>query len=193
MARTKKNDVKPFEQWEIALVKSRARSMIGKYGLLLSDLEDVEQELFLSIIKKRKLFPVKDDPKESTRRIVDDAASSLFRKLKRHKRSILSQSTSLDTIIDPIEMTTIGQSLTENDAIGRVGRIDLSDEEEMRIDFETGFRSLTPNQQKVYRVLERVGNKRDAAKVLGINRVTLYETINRIRKTFYKHGIIKKF
>lgn len=191
MSHDKKKNVQPFEHWEEEMVNKRVRSLIGKFGLNESDFEDVKQDMLLSLYLKRESYRKDADPKKIVRRIIDDEASWLIKKLKSPRRFVQQNSVSLDVSLDEDSENTFINLLSENDALGRFGRVNLSEENEIREDFEAVFQSLTPTQKRVYLALSGSDSKTNIAKELGINRKTLYEAIRRIRMAFRNQGEIK--
>jgi RNA polymerase sigma factor (sigma-70 family) len=83
---------------------------------------------------------------------------------------------------------TLGDVLAqEQDGGGEAGGIDSR---HARIDLERVLALLTPEQQRLCRLLGEEGlSIKEAAEQLGLARATIYDHIRRIRRVFEEHGL----
>ncbi len=185
-----------FEKWEVSLVKRKARRLIGKFGITPSNVEDLEQELFLHIFLRKKggssNAQVQFQGKSVMSRILDNRVRDIIEKAKTKKREGDLKSDSLHRELGQTEegeSMTYEDILSEDESLWRIGRRRLVDEEEIRHALRSTLSKLSPFQRKVCRLLMRHKKISGVAVALHMKRPTLYLEIERIRAVFDEEGL----
>lgn len=196
MSNQRKFGYEAFEKWEVSLVKKKARKLIGKFGITESNVEDLEQELFLHIFLKKKggssKAQVRHQGKSVMAQILDNRVRDIIEKAQTKKREGDLKSDSLHRELGQSEegdSMTYEDVLSEDKALWRIGRKRLVDEQETRHALHSTLGKLSPFQRKVCRLLLKHQKISNVAKALGMKRPTLYLEIERIREIFDEEGL----
>lgn len=200
MSSRRKFGVKSFEQWEMKLVKEKARKLIGKYGFVEEDIEDLKQDLMLHIFLRKKGGSTSAQVKSKTRvvmnRILDNRIRDLIEKAQSMKREGNLKSQSLHRELgqgEDGEPFTYEDVLSEDESMTRSGKRRVADEEEVRLAMALALGKLTSLQRRVCRLLMTQKTVGKVAKSVRIRRDALYEEIKRIRAIFDKEGLGEYF
>lgn len=86
------NKYEDFTDYEVERVRRTARSMVGRYGLIVDDVPDLEQELMIHLCKKKRKFNPAHLPRCSYKtfisRIIAKKKASVFMEKSREKRRL---------------------------------------------------------------------------------------------------------
>ena len=170
------------------LIRVKAKQVVRGRGFNRSDLPDVEQELFVQLIKQAPNF----DPERSSlntfiAKVVESAVGMLVRRRRRDKRSPGqgAQIQSLETTIDAGSgsPTPLWATITPEDQDRKTGKVSMTDAELLELVESVRFvlSGLPEDLQRICRQLMRT-NRADATRELNISRRKLGMAIDEIRK-----------
>ena len=179
--------------YAVILIRKKARSLVGKYGFTKSDLEDIEQDLSMDLLKRQSGF----DPEKSSATtfitiVVNNCVATVIEHRKAEKRDYRIGVYSLDEEIDcGDDSSMLRHELVNQDsylkkswetAQIRVANLDC------HLDCKRAIQSLPPALREIALLLCRVSIT-EAANITGIPRTTINDMRNAIREIFKKMGI----
>ena len=170
-------------------VRNKARQLMGKGGLTLDDIEDVQADMTLDILSRLpKLDLTKGTFKTFIMRLVERRISQIFRHRTQEKRDFRRKDGSLNDLIEDTEggLTERWNTISEDDADIRRGKRDRIREEQEQIKLDVSFviPKLPDDLREVVADLLVTGTIAETARNLGIPRPTLYGALERIRRIF---------
>jgi RNA polymerase sigma-70 factor (ECF subfamily) len=182
----------PIDDFAARLIRFKARQLVGRAGFTRSDVDDIEQELVLKLLKHRGAF----DPDQShwhafVTTIVERHAATILRDKRMEKRDF-TRATSLHVIVDdpingPSELAaTIGRR--ELDA--RLGLATRPEHDFLELvqDLATVMADLPPTWRNVCERLKSASVSK-VARDLGVPRTTLSCLLRRLRRRFEPAGL----
>ncbi|MBI4396892.1 MAG: hypothetical protein HY548_07350, partial [Elusimicrobia bacterium] len=99
MSDQKRSAYAAFERWELDLARGKAKTLVGRYGFTWEDQGDLEQELLLHLLKKRKARQAWAEVRASERTVMDriltNKARDLIKGAKRGKNKVIRASVPL--------------------------------------------------------------------------------------------------
>ncbi|MFI4912924.1 MAG: sigma factor [Sedimentisphaeraceae bacterium JB056] len=154
------------------IVSTKASLLLGRCGIGINDLEDIEQELYLELLKKAESYdPEKGKTSTFVQCILQKKISDILsrRKTEQKCRSFTETGRIFNDFID------------KNDDCRSL---------QLQIDVQETVNSLTPELQEGCRLLARSERITHAAKKAGVKRSTFYyRVINPLRKAFKENGL----
>jgi DNA-directed RNA polymerase specialized sigma24 family protein len=182
----------PFEQWEIELVKKKARRLIGKYGFSETDRHDLEQELLLHMFVRRSVEKYSGgsfiEQQDGLSRLLDNKLRKIKEYAMRDKRSVHLRKQALT---EEFEETISGEPaphiVSEEDA----NSLAVFREPGLRDELIDAMRLLTPPQKIVCQKLMEGYGINEIAKMLGRVKTTVFRHIWAIREILEKQGFGK--
>ena len=168
------------------LIRAKAQELVGKGGFTESDVEDIEQELRLQLLKRLPQFdPEKGEKKAFIRWLIDVRATSLLRRRMAEKRDSRRESFSLNEIaVDPEGHPAERSSFLE----GNVGPND--EQRDLSIDLAKALEQLPPGLHTLWH--ERmVSTPTEIAEKYGVHRKTVWTWIRQLRAELRRRGIGK--
>ena len=191
MEDSKRHDLNSYAR---NVIRHSARKLIGRYGFIADDYEDLMQELSLDLLIRLPNF----DPSKATQntfiaQTVTRAVSKLVRHRHRQKRDYRREAWSLDEALPNGEGDAVprGETVSKDDFDLRSGKHGRPNEErlDLRLDISLGLSGLDPDLQHLADRL-RTTSVADVARELGIPRSSLYDQgIARIRRAFEGRGL----
>lgn len=164
-----------LDDYAQAVICGRAQSLVGKYGLTISDQPDLEQELALAVLEHWPQFnPAKSSRRTFVYRVIQNKAVSLVRAQQCSKRGHGHR-------FSPLEKAE-GYAAHE-----RSGRLE-GEQVQLALDTAQVISGLTPARQDLCIRLQG-GSVAGAAKDLKISRAALYSRLRRIRTAFESAGM----
>jgi len=167
-----------------ALIRKKARQIIGRAGLTLSDFQDIEQQIYAQIAKYFDLGTLGAPRGALLATIVDRCIANILRERcakRRHPRSICSLSIIVDFDEDdrPIDLAGTLSDYEHGTRLGRRGR---SDQEmvELQCDMEVFLKKLSPRDREHCQKLMR-DSPSQVARDLGIARTTFQDWLVRLQ------------
>ncbi len=191
MGIVKKNGT--LNQYAAALIQKKARSLVGRYGFTDADVEDIEQDLWLDLLKRESRFdPERGAETTFIAMIIDNRVATIVEHQSAEKRGYETVVQSLDDKIDCGDEPGILRHEVVNQDTYLVESWEAAwieaDRRHRRAEIDRAIEALPAKLQEIARLLETVSIT-DAARITGIPRTTVNEMRNAIRKEFKKRGI----
>lgn len=185
-----------FEQWEVEMVRKKARRLVGKYGFTESDRADLEQQLLIHIFTSRSIKKFSNalllEWKEDTSRYLDNKIRKIKEHAMRDKRSV------------HLRKEALAESFEEDDGAEKAPWIVRESEVQKEIQLQTtgedhGFsqpmedalEKLTPLQRKIVQLRTNGYGIQEIAKKIRRDRTTVFRQMEDIRKIFEEFGFGK--
>ncbi len=177
-----------FEGWEIGVAKKVIEKFRKQWTCLArEDFDDLLQECLTHWHFSKDDYNAAAGANERTfmSRVIENKLGHIVEKLTSDKRKVFQTSDSLnERISDDEDAPTYLDQLPDR----TIPNLRLS--AELRIDVVKTFHKLTPQQQRLCRLLVDEGlNPTEASKILEISRDTFYEEVRRIRAIFQKANL----
>ena len=177
-----------FESWEIAVAKKVINDYRKRYKLLERDgFDDLLQGCLMHWLDVRDQY----DPKRGASRktymaeVVGNVLGQLAAKARAAKRRTIYESVSLDEPLNDEE-----DSPALKDKIAESDDAPPQTKTELKIDLSKVYRKLTPQQQKLCKLLGEEGlSINEACKHFSKHRSNIYRDVLRIRKLFEEEGL----
>jgi RNA polymerase sigma-70 factor (ECF subfamily) len=186
------NTLPEIDDHAAAHIRYKARSLVGRYGLRDTDVEDLEQELMLDVLRRiRKFDPSRAQMATFVTRLVRNKIASLVEARKAGKRDYRTRVYSLTGWVKDRTNGFLQriETIDADHPLLRTGRrrsqlevLDLS------IDLKRATDLLPPELRELCRRL-RYETVSEISRSKGIPRGTLYEAIGRIRVVFEERGL----
>lgn len=177
-----------FEDWELALV----RKVINDYRkernyLKRESFDDLLQECLMRWLEVRERYdPARGASKKTyMAEVVSNVLGRLTEKARTDKRKVFYESISLDGPLNDEE-----DAPTLKDKIAKTDDTAPQVISELKIELSKAYQKLTPQQQKLCKLLSEDGlSISEASRQLGKHRMIIYREIARIRELFEKEGL----
>jgi RNA polymerase sigma-70 factor (ECF subfamily) len=171
----------------------KAWQMVGKYGFTKDDVEDIQQEIMLDILNRLPKFKRNHRGiRKFIRRLIDNRISYL----KKHREAKLRDHRRIERGLDDWShdehnrWTSLGATITEDDALGHLGRRRLSSRK--RIDLALDTVALLDQLSKLDRKLclqLQAKTVSEISRQTGVVRTRIYERLRVIRQKFLQAGM----
>lgn len=175
-----------FESWEIAVAKKLVNDYRKRWKCLeREDFDDLLQECLTHwFFSKDKYDPSGGAAKNTfMARIVKNKLRDIVKEYKRNKRKVLQNSISLN---QPLSEDKDDSSLLDILA----DESDFRVQSELKIALSETYSQLTPKQRELCAYLtEGYSSMKELGEKLGVDRVTVYREIKRIRRIFNDKGL----
>lgn len=177
-----------FENWEIAVAKKIINSYRKKWKCFEREgFDDLLQECLIHWLEVRDRYDAGRGASKNTymAEVVSNVLGQLAEKARTDKRKTIYESVSLD---EPLKDEDDSPALKDkipasNDALPQINS-------DLKIELSKAFQKLTPQQQKLCKLLGEDGlSISDASRRMGKHRMILYREIARIRELFEKEGL----
>jgi len=177
-----------FESWELAIAKKVINDYRKNYKCLAREgFDDLLQECFISWLDARdKYDPTRGASKKTyMAEVVGNVLGQIVIKARRDKRRTIYESISLDEpLSDEEDAPALKDKIAASDDVPPQVKSDL------KIELSRVFQKLTPQQQKLYKLLTDEGlSINEACKHFGKHRSNVYRDVLRIRKLFEEEGL----
>ena len=179
-----------FESWEIAIAKRLCNERREKHkSLSCEGPDDLLQECLVCWLDLRERYdPTRKASKKTFMAgVITKELGKIVEKLTADKRKTIYESISLDRPLDDdVDKDTLTLKDKIPDTKGAHPHINL----ELKKELSKAYKKLTPQQQKLYRLLAEEGLSINAAsKHFGKHRSNVYRDVLRIREVFEKQGL----
>jgi len=187
------DDAKLVEINEYAqkLIKRTARTLVGKAGLTKSDIEDIEQELTLELLKRLPKFdPARAALNTFITAVIRMHAAKILETRSWGIRDYRREEFSLNEEVRDGE----GDTTERGDLIGReehdrrLGGRSERDRHDMVLDVDAVLSRLPEDTRKLCELVKTM-TAPEAARRLGIPESTAYKQLADLRETFRKAGL----
>lgn len=175
---------KKLHPYAKTFIECKARQLVGKCGLLQSDIEDIEQELYADLFRRIAKFN-SDKAKLTTfiQRVVEHKIANILRERCSDKSIASRECLSLDSTIQTDDST--GRKITLGDCISndqferfRRGRTRSRQEErELTVDVRQVVEKLPEDLRSACECLLEGMSISETARRAGIKRATFYQKI----------------
>lgn len=177
-----------FESWELAVAKRLVSDYRKEWKCLEREgFDDLLQECFMHWLEVRDGFDPGRDASKKTfmARVIRNKLGNIIEKATAEKRKTIYESVSLDSPLNDDEgEPTLKDKIAESDDV--LPQI----KSELKIELSKAFQKLTPQQQKLCKLLGEEGlSVTEASKEMKRHRRHLYREIARIRDIFEKEGL----
>ncbi len=182
-----------LNQYASNLIRKKAGELIGKCGFTKSDLEDIQQDLWLDLISRQSGFdPERGAETTFIAMVINNRFATIIEHRKAEKRDCRTYICSMDDKVDyGNDLSLSRHEVVDQDIYIRttqkVSRTQV-DYQDLRLDVDRAIRSLPPLLRDIALLLCGVSVS-EAAQITGIPRTTINEMRNAIRKVFQKKGI----
>lgn len=177
-----------FESWEIAVAKKIISDYRKEHAYLAREgLDDLLQECLIRWLEVRDRYdPARGASKKTyMAKVIASALRKLVEKANTDKRKAIYESASLEEPLndDEDEFTLKGKLAKEED-------ISPQAKSELKIDISRVLQKLTPEEQKLCKLLGEEGlSINEACKYFNKHRSVVYRDVLRIRKLFEEEGL----
>jgi len=182
------------DEYALRLVRSKARSLVGRYGFEWADLDDIMQDLLTDLLER---LPAYDSSKAHRRtfasRLIDHCIANMVEARLTAKRGAGRKPDSLDV---PVRTPDGGTDCSRIDFVDEdtylqrtqhSGRA-LDDLRDLRIDIEAALERLPDDLRELCLRLQ-VETITEVAQSTGIPKSTLYDRITQIREALLDCGL----
>lgn len=177
-----------FESWEIAVAKKVINDYRKEQKCLEREgFDDLLQECLIHWLDVRDRYDPKRGASKKTymAEVIGNMLRKLTEKARADKRKTIYESVSLDEPLNDDE-----DSRTLKDKIAASNDAPPQINSELRTELSRVFQKLTPQQQKLCRLLGEEGlSISEASMRLDKHRMIIYREIARIRELFEKEGL----
>jgi len=177
-----------FESWEIAVAKRIIDDYRKKHKSLEREgFDDLLQECLIHWLEVRDRYDASRGASKKTymAEVVRNVLGQLSEKTRTDKRKTIYESISLDEPLnDDEDAPTLKDKIPQsNDVLPQI-------KSELKIELSKAFQKLTPQQQKLCRLLGEEGlTISEACRRLDKHRMIVYRELARIRELFEKEGL----
>ncbi len=187
----RENGLNEIDQYAMQAIRCRVRTLIGRYGIVPDDREDLIQQLFLEYLERAGGFdPERGRYKTFVNCVVRNQVVSLVRARKRQLRE--ATLCALPTPVEDSDEEASGRSTeisedTYRMSVGLASRpaADLLD---LRIDVDRACGALPPDLREIGRRVVEEGVK-DVSRALGRSPTRIYQLLWKMRPMFREFGL----
>ncbi len=175
------------------LIHHKARQLVGEAGYAADDVEELEQELRLDLLRRLPKFdPSKATFKTFVTRLVERKICNLIRNRRREMRDYRCEEGSLNDLVETVEADNEKveriKTITQDEYDLRRGRYrrPAADRLDLQLDISMILSKLPTELRKLAELLKTMSIA-DAARELGVPRSTIYSShLVRLRQAFEK-------
>lgn len=195
MKKGKEVGYEAFACWEREMAAKKAGRLVGKLGITREDAKDIEQDLLIQILVKRRRYNPHHESNLSRQKfmsyVLDKAIANTLQARKQDKRAVHINPRSLDEDIlqEDGDVLRFGDLLDDEHSLSRMGRPSRPTEEEMRIDVERVLSILSPSEIEIVSLIMRGYKPSEIGRMLGKARATLDRQIAKMRMILYDAGL----
>lgn len=175
------------------LIHKKAKQLIGRVGFTQSDLEDIQQDLYVKLLKHLAAFDANlAHPNVFITTIVERHVANILRDKSAEKRDH-RRVCSLNIIVGSAEDGAVELSDTVSDREDNARRCrssrSLQEQTEMRIDIAEHLGKLAEELNRVCKRLMAGDSVSQISRDIGIPRTTLQDRIRKLRDRFEEDGL----
>ena len=161
-------------------IEKKAKELAGKYGFAEDEVEDLQQELSLHLLRQWSQYdPSKSKPTTFIADLIDIRISEMIRDQRAQKRDAQRC----------VAFSEAGEAAEYGLMDGVRGQPEVSDQEqaELRTDCDTVLSKLSPDLRRTAELLQEM-SPAAVARELGISEGTLWKRMARLREHFERAG-----
>jgi RNA polymerase sigma-70 factor, ECF subfamily len=185
-----KNRYDGVEAYAVTKIRFQARQLARTRVLAASDVEDIEQNLMLDLLKRMPAFdPSKSSKNTFIARVVENHAATLIKAALAEKRGAAITHESLHSVIhdgvgEPIEL---GDTIPTERGLWNTTERDWDEVIDLRHDLIHAMGGLPPDLVTLCRRLS-VGTVTEVSRATGMSRSSIYDGIAKIRAVLKETG-----
>ena len=188
-----KNRFNGIDEYAANFIRYKARQMVRRPEFSKSDLEDLEQEMVLDLLKRLPKY----DPERAARntfaaRVIDHKVATIIQYRRRAKRACRNIRSLNVLVKDPDGKYVESVHMVDEQArLRRVGIVKRPEGEllDIRLDVKTLLTGLPDNMRRVCEFL-RFASITEVSQVTGIPRATIYDRMKRLRVTLCEEDFL---
>ena len=176
-----------FEDWEVALVRKLINEFRSKAKCLRKEnVEDLQQDCLIHWIEVQDAYdPTREASKQTfMARVIRNKLNNIIEKILRDKRKTLYECLSLNELVGEDE-----NSSSFTDQITDADQPPFTLKADLKTDLDKTIKKLTPQQQKLCRLLQEGKSINEISSCLGKHRTSVFRETIRIRELFEKEGL----
>lgn len=186
-------DIQNESGFALQVIRSTARRMVGKAGLLAADAGDIEQDIWLDLLGRLHTFdPERGHPRAFIRLVAQNKAKSILtaRSAVKRGRGKLDLSLNWDLEDENGDGQELHETISIDDYLRRTRGAVRSEEERMDLglDVRSFLAKLHPVDRTVCLLLVERGAT-EVARVVGVPRSTLRGLVERLRVAADEFGL----
>jgi RNA polymerase sigma-70 factor (ECF subfamily) len=184
-----------LDQFTKSLIRRKAHQLIGLTGLKKHDRQDLEQDMYLRVLRAAPSFNAETGHwNVFVTAVIDRYAANILRNRSNARRDDRFVESLNATCIVNGQTTDLSQTIGDRNLAARLGR-DVHDETrdaDRRMDVATAMQLLSPELQNL---AQRLASSciAEVARELGVPRTSLYRARGELRAHFEKCGIENYF
>lgn len=187
------NRYQGIDDYAVKIIKYKAKQLVGRYGLTISDREDLEQELILDLLHRLPKFnPDRAQRNTFIARVVEHKVATIIEARKAGMRDYRRCRCSLNDRFENEEGNFIErmEGIDQEDYLQRTGRLSRStaDKRRLAMDIRKAVDKLPPELRELCMRLA-TDTVMEISRDTGIPRGTIYESIKKLRAIFEDSGL----
>jgi len=185
-----------LDPYAVKLIQCKARQLVGNYGFVEADREDLEQDLTVDLLQRLPSFdPARASLHTFIARVVDHAVVSLIEHRSAACRDYRRNGGSLN---DPVggddgddEPAEVGDLIDQDTYLRSTGQpaVSVPDQVALHLDLECFLAVVPPELQDLYRRLDAGRTMTDIARETGLCRDTLHERRRKLAALAERAGL----
>lgn len=188
-----KNCYEGIDDYASQIIKYKAKRLIGRFGFTESDLEDLEQELILDLLRRLPMYnPARAQRNTFIARVVEHKIATIIESQKAGMRDYRLCRWSLNDRLEDEEGGSVErmETINQEDYLLRTGKLSrpLDELRALTIDVRRAMEQLPPELRELCRCLMSDTFTR-ISRETGIPRGTIYEFIKKLRVIFEDAGL----
>ena len=169
-----------LDPYAVKLIQYKARQLVGNYGFVEADREDIEQDLTLDLLQRLPNFdPSRASARTFISRLVDHGVARLIERRQAQMRDYRRCTSSLNDLIEDSEGEQVerGDLVDQDTYLRSTGQpaMSLPDEVALHVDLERFLALLPPELADLYGRLAAGQTMTDISRETGLCRDTLHE------------------
>jgi RNA polymerase sigma-70 factor (ECF subfamily) len=187
------NSYDGIDPYAARLIKHKARQLVGKAGHTWDDVEDIEQDLTLDVLRRlSKYKPDRSQLNTFVALVVEHRIASLIAARKARMRDYRLCCCSLNDYLENEDGDTVEriETVDQEDYFRRTGRLSRTATElgDLALDIREVAGRLPPKLRELCRLLQ-TDTITKISRDTGVPRTTLYEGIKKLRAFFEDAGL----
>ena len=183
-----------LDGFALDMINIKATRLVGKAGFTLDDIEDIKQEMILSLLERLPKFdPDKSNYKLFVTCVIDRKGRDLVRhresEMRDHRREVCSLNDEID--VGETELVQRSSTICQDDHDICTGKYRRPAEERahLRLDLETVLANLSPELRRAAALLQTM-SATQAARQMGVPRRTFRDKhLAQLREAFTAEGL----
>ena len=187
-----------INRYAMQLIRRKAYQLVGRFGFMESDIEDIQQELILDLLSRFPNYNTKKSRKNSfINGVVENKVATMIEARRTQKRQNAENECSLNEMVEDKDgdeddgvRVERGKTIELDDYLIRTGRISrpLSELLEMELDFRWFIENLPEDLSEICQWLKQC-HISEISRSTGISRGTIYDAVKMIAILLEEKGL----